>query len=44
MVVVEKLTKVAFFILVELAHKEANIEEIYLKELLGCMGYLRQLF
>ena len=33
MVVVEKLTKVAHFIPVKMNHKEANILEIYMKEI-----------
>ena len=33
MVVVDKLTKVAHFILVKLTHKEANIVDIYMREI-----------
>jgi hypothetical protein len=33
MVVVDKLTKVAHFILVKLTHKETNITEIYMREI-----------
>jgi hypothetical protein len=33
MVLVDKLTKVAHFIPIKVSHKEANIAEIYMKEI-----------
>ena len=44
MVVVDKLTKAAHFVPVKMTHITTNIAEIYMRELLGSMGYLRQLF
>jgi hypothetical protein len=44
MVVVDKLTKVAHFITVKLAHKVANIVEIYLKKISKLHEYPRKLF
>jgi len=38
MVVVEKLIKYAHFVLVKSTHKEANIEEIYMKEIARLHG------
>jgi hypothetical protein len=44
MVVVDKLTKAAHFILVKFTHKETNILYIYMREMLNCMVYPRQFF
>jgi len=43
MVVVEKLTKFAHLIIVKLAHKEATIEDIYLKELIRLHGIPKEI-
>ena len=41
MVVVDKLTKVAHFILVKTTHKAANIADIYMKEVSRLHGILK---
>jgi hypothetical protein len=41
MVVVDKLTEVSHFILVKLTHNEANIANIYLKEIAQLHGILK---
>jgi hypothetical protein len=38
MVVMDMLTKVEHFIMVKLTHKEANIAEIYMKEIARLLG------
>ena len=38
MVVVDKITKATHFILVKMTHKETNIVEIYVKEIVGLHG------
>jgi prephenate dehydrogenase len=44
MMVVDKLTKAAHFILVNTTHKETNIADIYMREVFRLHGVLRQLF
>jgi hypothetical protein len=43
MLVVDKFTKAAHFIPVNLTHKEANIVDVYMRELLNYMAHPRQL-
>jgi hypothetical protein len=43
MVVVDKLTKDANFIIVKLAHKEANIVDIYMRETYRLYGILKRI-
>jgi hypothetical protein len=42
MLVVDKLTKEVHFIPVKNTHKVTNIVEIYMKEVIGCMEFLRK--
>jgi hypothetical protein len=43
MVVVDKLTKVAHFIPVKLTHKEANIAEIFMREIARLHGVPKEI-
>jgi hypothetical protein len=43
MVVVDKLTKATHFIHVKTAHKETNIIEIYMKEVVGLHGVPKEI-
>jgi hypothetical protein len=43
MVVVDKLTKEAHFIPVKTTHKETNITEIYMKEVVGLHGVCKEI-
>lgn len=43
MVVVDKMSKVAHFIVVKYTHKAIDIGYIFMKEIFNCMVYLRKL-